>query len=98
MRRRYGVRFSPSTDAFANCPQKESVARRYGLLHRLRIGAGAIGARAGGYIGLSGGSDPAASLTSISSAATSSTAASAIRGSIPRRTNALDQLVWPGGR
>lgn len=38
-----GYGFHPSTDGFANCVQKESLARRYWAAQPLRIGVGVIG-------------------------------------------------------
>src|SRR5262252_2479389 len=54
-----------------------------------------VGGGDGTVLAVAGGSEPAASRTRMSSTATPSTAASAVRGSAPCSTSSFDQLVWP---
>jgi hypothetical protein len=94
-----GYGFHAGTDAFANCLQKESLARRYWAAPPPPVLGLGLGRTLGAVLALAGGgSEPAVSRTRMSSAVVPRTAASAILGSAPCLTSAFDQLVWPGGR
>ena len=95
-----GFGFHPGTDGFANCLQKESLARRYnaavlvlGLGFLVGRGLGAVLAVAAGSFRANADLCSVTSRTWMSSGLIPSTPAIAFPGSAPWRTRAFDQRL-----